>query len=125
MSLNRTRQPNPIRAALQAAMLSPRAQAAVSVFVNVLVDEGEAILRERYAGETLRIYTPKRGGRDQAEERDRRIVALAAEPSKLTPAQIAAREGITVRRVQQIIARGVNASTNAIVEPVTEAAKQR
>jgi len=103
MSLTRTRQPNPIRAALQQAMLSPRVQDAVAVFVNALVDEGEAVLRHRYGGETLRIYTPKTGGREQREARRRRVRALAAPPSSLSTSQIAAREGITQRQVQRLL----------------------
>lgn len=103
MSLTRVRTVNPIRQALQQAMVSPRVQAAVTVFVNALVDEGEAILKQRYAGESLRTYYPKRGNRDDRDERDRRIRALAAPPSSLTPAQIAATEGISLRRVQQLL----------------------
>lgn len=103
MSMNRARAVNPIRQALQQAMVSPRVQAAVTVFVNALVDEGEAILKQRYAGETLRIYTPKRGGHEQRDARDQRIRALAAPPSSLPPAQIAALEGISLRRVQQLL----------------------
>lgn len=103
MSLVRTRAPNPIRAALQQAMLSPRVQEAVAVFVNALVDEGEAVLRARYGGETLRIYTPKRGGRDGQDARNRRIRAMAAPPSSMAPAHIARAEGLSLRRVQQIL----------------------
>jgi hypothetical protein len=86
---------NPIRAALEQAMVSPRVQQAVAVFVNALVDEGEALLKLRYAGETLRIYTPKRYGRQARLARDRRIQALATEPGCTPMAQIAAAEGIS------------------------------
>lgn len=108
MSEQRVRQPgaNPIRAALEQAMLSPRVQQAVATFVNALVDEGEAILRERYAGETLRIYTPKLGTRSQLAERNRRIQAMGSPPSSMSPAHIAAVEGISVRQVQRVLAGG-------------------
>ncbi len=89
-------------------MVSPRVQHAVSVFVNALVDEGEAILKSRYAGETLRIYTPKRGGRLAKEERDRRIQARAASGTPL--AQIAAAENMSARQVQRIVAAGETAT---------------
>lgn len=101
--LTPTRNPNPIRAALEQAMVSPRVQQAVAVFVNALVDEGEAILRARHAGETLRIYTPKRGGRAAKEERDRRIQARAA--SGAPHGQIAAQEQMSLRQVQRIVSR--------------------
>lgn len=103
MSLTRVSAVNPIRQALQQAMLSPRVQAAVTVFVNALVDEGQVILNQRYPGETLRTYCHKRGSRDERDARDRRIRTLAAPPSSLAPAQIAAREGISLRRVQQLL----------------------
>lgn len=102
-----TRTPNPISAALEQAMASPRVQQAVAVFVNALVDEGEAILRARHAGETLRIYTPKRGGRSAKEERDRRIQARAAGGTH--PAHIAADERMSLRQVQRVIARAERA----------------
>jgi hypothetical protein len=103
MSLTRTRPTNPVRAALEQAMVSPRVQSAVALFVNALVDEGEAILRARYAGETLRMYTPKRGSAEARDSRDLRIeAALAAgEPA----AMVAGREGLSVRRVEQIAQR--------------------
>jgi hypothetical protein len=103
MSLTRTRPPNPIRAALQQAMLSPRVQQAVAVFVNALVDEGEAILQAKYSGERLRLYMPKGMGQAARDERKRRVRALAAPPSNLGTEQIAALEGISVRRVQQML----------------------
>ncbi len=107
MTMTRTRAPNPIRAALQQAMVSPRVQAAVSVFVAALVDEGEAILQQRYAGETLHIYQPKRGGVDERQARNRRIVAMASPPGNLPQAQIAAAEGVSVRHVQRLLERGL------------------
>ena len=106
MTLERVRPSNPIRMALQAAMVSPRVQAAVTVFVNALVDEGEQILREKYAGETLRQYVPKAGGRDQRAARNLRVRSLAAAPSSLTPAQIAPMVNLTVRQVQRLLASG-------------------
>jgi hypothetical protein len=103
MSLTRAREVNPIRQALQQAMLSPRVQAAATVFVNALVDEGEAVLRERYAGETLRIYTPKILSRDARLMRNARIRAMAAPPGCMSPAQIAALEGLSLRQVQRLL----------------------
>ena len=102
MSLHRVRPINPIRSALDQAMLSPRVQLAVASFVNALVDEGEVILRQRYAGETLRMYQPKRRNADQRAERDRRIQADAA--GGMPHALIAEREQITVRQVRRIVA---------------------
>lgn len=100
MSITRSRPVNPVRSALQQAMVSPRVQAAVVGFVNALVDEGEAILRSRYAGETLRMYTPKRGSGGERDARDLRIKAavIAGTPNAL----IAERERVGLRRVQQI-----------------------
>jgi hypothetical protein len=100
MSLTRTRPVNPVRAALEQAMVSPRVQAAVTVFVNALIDEGEAVLRQRYGGETLRMYTPKRGGAGARDARDSRIAGALS--SGDPPALIAEREAISLRRVQQI-----------------------
>lgn len=103
MSLDRVRERNPIRAALQQAMLSPRVQQAVAVFVNALVDEGESILQQKYAGESLRTYVPKRGGHEARAERDRRIQALAAPPSSMPPARIAAQVGVSERHVRRLL----------------------
>jgi hypothetical protein len=84
-------------------MVSPRVQHAVTVFVNALVDEGEAILRQRYPGETLRLYNAKRTTAPERSARDMQIEsAIAAGES---PALIAARVGIGERRVQQIARR--------------------
>lgn len=105
MSLTRARTVHPIRAALQQAMVSPRVQAAVAVFVNALVDEGEAILRDRYPGETVTLYNRKRGGQAEREERDRRIQSLAAAPSKLPAARIAAIEGVSERHVRRLLGK--------------------
>lgn len=103
MSLTRVRPVNPVRSALQAALESPRVQHAVGLFVAALIDEGEAVLKRRYAGEVMRLYTPKGAGWQARQERDRRIQAgLAAGQS---PAAIAALEGITPRRVQQLGAK--------------------
>jgi hypothetical protein len=104
MSLHRIRPVNPIRSALEQAMLSPRVQLAVNGFVNALVNEGEAILRQRYAGETLRMYQPKRARADQRDERDRRIRADKA--GGMPVALIAERESITVRQVRRIVEAG-------------------
>jgi hypothetical protein len=106
MSLTRVRQPNPVRAALREAMLTPSVQQALHAVLNQLVDGAEAILRQRYPGETLRVYTPKRGSQDERQARDRRVQALAAAPSSLSAEQIAQLEGITPRRVRQILAQG-------------------
>ena len=103
MSLTRVRSVHPIRAALQQAMVSPRVQQAVAVFVNALVDEGEAILRDRYPGETVTLYNRKRCGQDEREERNRRILALAGAPSNLPAAQIAAMVGVSVRHVRRLL----------------------
>lgn len=90
-------------------MLRPRVQAAVSVFVNALVDEGEAILRERYAGEHLRIYAARRDPAE-TEARQRRVLAMAAPPSSMTASQIAAREGISERWVRKLLQKVRNSS---------------
>lgn len=113
MPITRARAVNPIRAALQQAMVSPRVQAAVSVFVNALVDEGESILKQRYAGETLHIYTPKGCGHEQRDLRNRRIQALAKPPSSLSPAHIADMESLTVQHVRLILRRSQPAGLSA------------
>lgn len=60
-----------------------------------------AALRTLYPGEQLRLYAPRRG--HDVRERDRRIcAAAAAAPADL--ASIARAEGLTLRRVQQIVA---------------------
>jgi hypothetical protein len=109
---DRSRAVHPIRAALQQAMVSPRVQQAVAVFVNALLDEGEAILRQRYPGETVTLYNRKRAGQDEQEQRNRRIQAMAAAPSWMSPAQIAAREGISARRVQQVLRSAASGAAN-------------
>jgi hypothetical protein len=106
MSTDRTRAPNPIRAALQSAMLSPKVQAAAMTFVNALVDEGEAVLRDRYGGDRLRMYVPKSGGRGVRDERRLRVQALAGAPTNLTPEAIAPLVGLSVRHVRRLLATG-------------------
>lgn len=108
MSLTRVRPVNPIRSALETALQTPRVQMAVGLFVAALVDEGEAVLKRRYAGEILRIYTPKGPGAQARDERDLRIVAALA--AGQAPAAVAARESVTVRRVQQIGAQARRAA---------------
>lgn len=107
---DRNRSTNPIRAALEQAMTTPRMQQAVSAFVAALVDEGEAVLRQRFGGETLRVYQPKRGGTDKRRERDMRIQTMGTPPNAMSAAQIAALEGLSVRRVEQILARHAKSS---------------
>lgn len=63
----------------------------------------EGLLRDAYGGETLRMYVAKGASRDTKSERDRRIVALGSPPSSMSTAEIAAREGISLRRVQQVL----------------------
>ena len=89
----------------------PRIEAAViGAIRDVLPGVIEGLLREGYAGETVRIYAP-RSDVVRAEqlrvERDMRIVALATAPSNLSPAAIAEREGITPHRVRQILRAAV------------------
>jgi hypothetical protein len=85
----------------------PRIEAAViGAIRDVLPSVIEGLLRESYGGETVRIYAA-RSDVLQAEQarqaRDRRITALAAAPSRLSPAAIAQLEGITPHRVRQIL----------------------
>lgn len=111
MSIVRIRDADPIRVALHQAMLSPSVQAAATAFIGALVEQSETILRQTYAGETVRVYAAKRGGRDERLARDRRIVALASPPSSLCAERIAQREGITPRRVRQILADAARKSS--------------
>jgi hypothetical protein len=94
----------------------PRIEAAViGAIRDVLPSVIEGLLRDAYGGETVRIYAPRhdvmRAEQDR-QARDLRIAALAAAPSNLSPAAIAAQEGITPHRVRQIlraVAKGGNA----------------
>lgn len=85
----------------------PRIEAAViGAIRDVLPSVIEGLLRDTYGGETVRIYAPRhdvvRAEQDR-QARDLRIAALAAAPSRLTPAAIAQLEGITPHRVRQIL----------------------
>ena len=83
----------------------PRIEAAVvGAIRDVLPSVIEGLLRETYGGDTVRIYAPRGLSQEDKIGRNRRIKALAAPPSNLTPHAIAAMEGIGVRRVQQILA---------------------
>lgn len=95
---------NLLRQLAHQAAAHPRIEAAVIGAIRAeLPGVIEGLLREAYGGDTVRIYVPSRGGHDAKLERDRRIAALAAAPSSLSVAAIAAKEGLTVRRVQQIL----------------------
>ncbi len=84
----------------------PRIEAAViGAIRDVLPSVIEGLLRESYGGETVRIYVARNGGQAVKNERDLRITALAAPPASLSCGAIAAQEGISVRRVQQILMR--------------------
>jgi hypothetical protein len=91
------------------AAIHPRVESAViGALRSVLPGVIEEIVREMYpGGERVRFYTPKVGSRSAKAERDRRICALVAPPSKLPLAQIARQEGLSLRRVQQIVARNI------------------
>ena len=83
----------------------PRLEAAVMKAIrDVLPSVVDSVLRETYGGETFRSYAPRGPSQLDKVERNRRIKALAAPPSSLTPHAIAALEGVGVRRVQQILA---------------------
>ena len=91
--------------AVQAAT-HPRIEAAVMGAIRAeLPGVIEGLLRDSWGGDTLRMYVPKNGSRDDKDARDQRIVAMASPPSSATPHAIAAREGISVRRVQQILSQ--------------------
>lgn len=87
------------------AAAHPRIEAAVLGAIRAeLPGVIEGLLREAYGGETVRLYVARGGSRDSKAERDRRIQALAAPPSNMSPGAIAAAEQISLRRVQQILA---------------------
>lgn len=97
---------NLLRELAQQAAAHPKIEAAIMGAVRAeLPGVIEELLRQAYGGETVRIYVASGGSRDAKAERDRRIQALAGAPSHMSPAAIAASEGISVRRVQQIIRR--------------------
>lgn len=110
MSLTPTRpahreRQNLLRNLASQAAAHPRIEAAVLGAIRAeLPGVIEGLLREAYGGETVRLYVARSGGRDSKAERDRRIQALAAPPSSMAPAAIAAAENISLRRVQQILA---------------------
>lgn len=95
-----------LRDLAQQAAAHPRIESAVLGAIRAeLPGVIEDLLRQAYGGETVRIYVASGGSRAAKDERDRRICGLAAPPAKLSPAMIAEREGISVRRVQQILCR--------------------
>lgn len=114
MSIERAPHPTPgsfLRDLAGQAAIHPRVEAAViGALRGVLPGVIEEIVREMYPeGEQVRFYAPKTGSRASKAERDRRIHALASPPSSMAPAQIASQEGISLRRVQQILARKIGA----------------
>lgn len=90
------------------AAAHPKIEAAVMGAIRaVLPDIMEGLLRDSFPGETVHLYGSRRSGFAQKDERDLRIIGMAEAPSSLSPADIASREGLTVRRVQQILKRGL------------------
>lgn len=89
--------------ATQAAAHPKIEQAVLGGIRAVLPDVIEELLRAAYGGERVRLYVASRSSRDAKADRDRRIAALASAPSNLSPAAIAAQEGLSLRRVQQIL----------------------
>lgn len=106
MSLTRATRPRQalLRDLATQAASHPRMEAAIlGAIRGELPGVIEELLRDLYRGETVRLYVPKRGGAADREHRDRRIeAALAAHEA---PAAVAAREGVSRRRVEQIGAR--------------------
>lgn len=100
--------PNLLRNLAAQAAAHPRMEAAILGAVRAeLPGVIEELLRKAHGGETLRIYVAAGPSQASKGERDRRIRAQAAPPSSLPLAAIAAREGISLRRVQQILARNL------------------
>ncbi len=66
----------------------------------------EELLRQSYGGDTLEIYVASRSSSAAKGERDRRIMAMATGPAALPTVAIAQVEGISERRVRQILQRG-------------------
>lgn len=95
-----------IRQLAQQAAAHPRIESAVMGAIRAeLPGVIEDLLRQAYGGSQLRVYIPQGSSQATKGERDRRIHALATAPANLSPQAIAAQEGISVRRVQQILAR--------------------
>ncbi len=99
----RSRQ-NLFRELAHQAAAHPRMEAAIMGAVRAeLPGIIEELLRQTHGGRMVQLYVARSGSLAAKDERDRRIRALAAAPSSMTPAAIAAQEGLTVRRVQQIL----------------------
>lgn len=116
MSLTRCRperaaRPNVLRDLATQAAAHPRIEAAVLGAIRAeLPAVIEGLLRQMYAGEQVRLYVPKGAGRDARSARDQRILAArGAEPA----AAVASREGVSVRRVQQLWAGAADAKSSA------------
>lgn len=105
-----------LRNLAQQAASHPRIEAAVIGAIRAeLPGVIEGLLREAYGGETVRIYVAASDvsrAEQQRDERDRRIAAMAAPPSSLPAAAIAAQERITPHRVRQILRRLAQAGGN-------------
>lgn len=98
---------NLMRQVAHQAAAHPRIEAAVIGAIKAeLPGVIEELMRAAWGGERLRLYVARGTSLDAKAERDRRVRSLAAPPSSLPPAQIAAIEGIGVRRVQQILSTG-------------------
>lgn len=92
-----------LRDLAQQAAAHPRIEQAVLGAIRAeLPGVIEGLLREMYRGETVRLYVPKRTC--DIAERNQRIRAMAAPPSSMSTAQIAARERLTQRQVQRVLA---------------------
>jgi hypothetical protein len=115
MSLNPTGPGNRqslLRNLAQQAAAHPRIEAAVMGAIrSELPAVIEQLLRTMYAGDEVRLYVRKGPSSDEMAERDRRIVALAGGPARLSVAQIAACERITARRVQQVLRKAAAKSS--------------
>ena len=92
-----------LRQLAQDAATHPRMQRAVSQDVAAeLPAIIEDLLRTAYAGEVLNVYVASGRSVPERAARDRRIRAAAAAGEPL--AAVAAREGVSLRRAQQILA---------------------
>lgn len=114
MSIERAPHATPaafLRELASQAAIHPRVETAViGALRGVLPGVIEEIVREMYpGGERVRFYSAKVSSRSAKAERDRRIVTLAAPPASMALAQIAQQEGLSLRRVQQILARNIGA----------------
>ena len=86
------------------AAAHPRMEAAIMGAVRAeLPGIIEELLRQSHGGRTVQLYVARTGSLAAKDERDRRIRSMAAAPTSMAPSAIAAQEGITVRRVQQIL----------------------